>query len=106
MGFDSGLGWRYPLAILRKRIRRANRVTKHLLDENDVLRLLHEVVDRAGGQSAWARRSGIDRTQLNQVLRGRRRLSPTIVQALKLKKVVAYERKQGATDRTRIVEGG
>jgi hypothetical protein len=67
------------------------RVTKQLLDENGVLRLLHEVVDRAGGQSAWARRSGIDRTQLNQVLRGRRRLSPTIVQALKLKKVVAYE---------------
>jgi hypothetical protein len=72
----------------------ANRVTKHLLDENDVLRLLHEVVDRAGSQSAWARRSGVDRTQLNGVLRGKRRLSPTIIQALKLKKVVAYERKQ------------
>jgi DNA-binding transcriptional regulator YdaS (Cro superfamily) len=69
-------------------------MTRHLLDENDVLRLLREVVDRAGSQSAWARRSGIDRTLLNQVLRGKKRLPPTIIQALKLKKVVAYERKQ------------
>jgi DNA-binding phage protein len=79
-------------------------VTK-LLDEKDVLRLLREDVDKAGGQSAWARRSGIERTHLNRVLKGKRPLSPTIVQALKLKRVVAYERKQGATDRTRIVEG-
>ena len=48
MDFASRWGWRYPFAILRKRIRRANRVTKHLLDENDVLRLLNEVVDRGG----------------------------------------------------------
>ena len=70
-------------------------VTKHLLDENDVLRLLREDVDRAGGQSAWARRSGIDRVHLNRVLKGQRPLSPNITQALKLKKVfVAQERKQ------------
>jgi hypothetical protein len=66
-------------------------VTKHLLDENDVLRLLHEDVNRVGGQSAWARRSGIDRTHLNRVLKGQRPLSLNIAQALKLKKVVAYE---------------
>ena len=67
-------------------------MTKRFLDEKDVLRLLHEVVDRAGGQSAWARRSGVDRTYVNQVLRGKRPIPPTIIQALKLKKVVAYER--------------
>ena len=66
-------------------------MTKHLLDETDVLRLLHE---GAGSQSAWARRSGVNRSQLNHVLSGKRRLSPRIIQALKLKKVVAYERKQ------------
>ena len=65
----------------------ANRVTKHLLDENDVLRLLHEVVDRAGGQSAWARQTGVNRVHLNKVLRGKRPLPRTILQALKLKKV-------------------
>jgi hypothetical protein len=68
---------------------------KHLLDENDVLRLLREDVDGAGGQSAWARRSGIDRAHLNRVLKGQRPLSLNITQALKLKKVfVAQERKQ------------
>jgi DNA-binding transcriptional regulator YdaS (Cro superfamily) len=50
-----------------------------LLDESDVLRLLREDVDRAGGQSAWARRSGIDRVYLNRVLNGKRPLPPRIV---------------------------
>jgi DNA-binding phage protein len=78
-----------------RRAKGAKRVPiKHLLDENDVLRLLHEVVDRAGGQSAWARRSGVDRGNLNQVLTGRRRLPPAIMRALKLKKVVGYELKR------------
>jgi DNA-binding phage protein len=77
-----------------RRIRGPNSVTKHLLDENDVLRLLHEVVDRAGGQSAWARRSGIDRAHLNRVLNGKRPLSPRIVKALKLKMLFAYERRE------------
>jgi hypothetical protein len=44
----------------------ANRVTKHFLDETDVLQLLNEVVDRAGGQSAWARQTGVSRVQLNK----------------------------------------
>jgi hypothetical protein len=75
-----------------RRIRGANSVTKHLLDENDVVRLLHQAVDRAGSQSAWARQSGVDRTLVNHVLRGKRPLPPTIIKALRLKKVVAYER--------------
>jgi DNA-binding phage protein len=76
-----------------------------LLDESDVLRLLREDVDRAGGQSAWARRSGIDRVHLNKVLNGERPLSPNIVRALKLKKVyVAHDRELGTTKRARTVE--
>jgi len=62
-------------------------VTKRLLDEKDVLQLLSEVVDRAGGQSAWARQTGVDRVYLNKVLRGKRPLSAKIIQALRLKKV-------------------
>jgi hypothetical protein len=69
-------------------------VTKHLLDENDVLRLLQKVVDRAGGQSAWARRSGSTALASTRCLEENGPLPPTIIQALKLKKVVAYERKQ------------
>ena len=67
-------------------MRRASRVTK-LLDEKDVLRLLREDVDKAGGQSAWARQAGVNRVHLNKVLRGKRPLPRTILQALKLKKV-------------------
>ena len=67
-------------------------MTKHFLNENDVLRLLREEVDRAGGQSAWARRSGIDRVYLNRVLNGKRPLPPRIVKALNLKRAFAYEK--------------
>jgi hypothetical protein len=87
-------------------------VTKHLLDENDVLRAercrggrgiscilsvdrflrLHEVVDRAGGQSAWARQTGVDRVHLNKVLRGKRPFTRSVLQALKLREVYTAHR--------------
>jgi plasmid maintenance system antidote protein VapI len=67
-------------------MRGVSKVTK-LLDEKDVLRLLREDVDKAGGQSAWARQMGVDRVYLNKVLRGKRPLSAKIIQALRLKKV-------------------
>jgi DNA-binding phage protein len=72
--------------------RRKGRRAKCLLDEKDVLQLLNEVIDRAGGQSAWAKRTGVDRVGLNKVLRGRRPLNSKILQALKLKKVYMAER--------------
>jgi predicted transcriptional regulator len=82
-------------------------MTKRLLDENHVLRRLYKEIDRAGGQSAWARRSGIDRVHLNKVLKGERPLSPNIIRALKLKKVyVAHDRERGATKRARTGEVG
>ena len=76
-----------------------------LLDESDVLRLLREDVDRAGGQSAWARRSGIDRVHLNKVLNGERPLSPSIVKALHLKGMFIYERTQRRDGRARLEAG-
>jgi hypothetical protein len=71
--------------------RRKGCCAKCLLDEKDVLQLLNEVIDRAGGQSAWARRTGVDRVGL-KVLRGRRPLTSKILQALKLKKVYMAKR--------------
>jgi hypothetical protein len=70
-------------------------MTDDLLDEKDVLRLLREDVNKAGGQSAWARRTGVDHSYVKQVLRGKKKPGPTIVQALKLNKVVAYEPQTG-----------
>jgi DNA-binding phage protein len=71
-------------------------MTKRLLDEKDALRLLYKEIDRAGGQSAWARRSGINRVNLNKMLNGKRPLSSSIVKALNLKRVFTYGRKRRA----------
>jgi DNA-binding phage protein len=70
--------------------RRKHPRAKRLLDEKDVLQLLNEVIDRAGGQSAWARRTGVNRVNLNKVLNGKRPLTSTIIKALKLKKMFTY----------------
>jgi DNA-binding phage protein len=56
-------------------------------DEKDVLRLLRSEVKRAGSQSAWARKTGIDRTFLNKVLTGQKSLSQKVIKALKLRTV-------------------
>jgi DNA-binding transcriptional regulator YdaS (Cro superfamily) len=63
-------------------------VTNHRLDLVDVLRLLTQEVERAGGQSAWSRRTGVDRSHLNQVMRGRELPAGRIVRALGLKKLL------------------
>jgi DNA-binding phage protein len=55
-----------------------------VLDDKDVVRLLRSEVERAGGQSAWARREGIDRTLLNRVLNGQEPPTREIIRALKL----------------------
>jgi hypothetical protein len=55
-----------------------------MLDDQDVVRLLRSEVERAGGQSSWARRERIDRTLLNRVLCGRKPPTGAIIRALKL----------------------
>jgi DNA-binding phage protein len=54
------------------------------LDNKDVILVLRLEVERAGGQSSWARREGIDRTLLNRVLSGQRPPTKEIIRALKL----------------------
>jgi len=81
--------------------RRKGRRAKRLLDENDVLQLLNEVIGGAGGQSAWARQTGVDRVQLNKVLRGKRPVTRKILQALKLKTVYTANRPLRRGSRTR-----
>jgi hypothetical protein len=62
----------------------------HMLDDKDVVRLLRWEVERAGSQSAWARRERIDRTLLNRVLCGQRPPTEKIVRALKLCNVYGF----------------
>ena len=65
----------------------------------DVIRLLRDEFERAGSQSEWARRTGVNRTSLNGALSGRKRPTKDILKTLKLEKVVAY--KQGPRTRPR-----
>jgi DNA-binding phage protein len=55
-----------------------------VLDDNDVVERLRLSVKRAGGQSGFARRTGLDRTHLNHVLTGKRLPSWSIIDVLNL----------------------
>jgi len=60
-----------------------------MLEDKDVIAMLRSEVDRAGGQSSWARQERIDRTLLNRVLSGHRPPTDQIIRALKLCNVYA-----------------
>jgi DNA-binding phage protein len=72
---DGGYGRDYP-------------TMKTVLWENrDVVGLLRAEVARAGGQQAFALKTGVDRTALNKVLSGVRKPSPRMVEVLGLRAV-------------------
>lgn len=54
--------------------------------------MLRSDVSRAGGQSEWARRAGIDRTYICKVLSGRKPPGPSIYCALGLESVILRDR--------------
>jgi len=62
------------------------------LDQNDVVRLLRSEVRRAGGQKEWARKSGVAPSMISMVLTGDRPPNEKIISALKLRRVVVFER--------------
>jgi hypothetical protein len=57
------------------------------LEHEDVMRLLRSEIERAGGQSAWAKMVGVNRTNLNKHLHGKYPLNRKIIEALKLRVV-------------------
>ena len=61
-------------------------------DEKDVIRLLRSEVKRAGSQAAWAKKAGIQRTWINKILKGRTAPTKKVISALKLRRVVVFER--------------
>jgi hypothetical protein len=58
----------------------------------DVIRLLHSEIAAAGSQSQWARQKSVQRSNVNSMLWGRRRLQPKILRALGLEEVTVYRR--------------
>jgi DNA-binding phage protein len=56
-----------------------------ILEHEDVMRLLRSEIERAGGQTAWAKLVGVNRTNLNKPLNGKYPLNRKIVNALGLR---------------------
>jgi len=56
-----------------------------VFDDDDVFKLLRSRIEGAGGQTAFARQTGVERSHLNMVLNGKRRPSPSILKALNLR---------------------
>jgi hypothetical protein len=64
---------------------------KQWLDDEEVIRLLNAEVERAGGQTAFARLNGFNRNHLNQILGGRRPIAKRVTMLLKLRRVYIPE---------------
>jgi DNA-binding transcriptional regulator YdaS (Cro superfamily) len=56
----------------------------YVADEDEVLRMLRAAVEREGGQSVFARRHGLDRSNLNLVLSSKRPVTDAVVRPLGL----------------------
>jgi ribosomal protein L30/L7E len=62
------------------------------LDQKDVVRLLRLEVNRAGSQKEWAKENGVTSSSISMVLSGIRPPNKKIISALKLRRVVVFER--------------
>ena len=62
-----------------------------VLNDDDVADLVRAAVKREGSQAAFAKRYGINRTDLSAFLNGRRRMSASLARALGLRKVYVFE---------------
>jgi hypothetical protein len=60
-------------------------------DHNEVIQLLRAAVELEGSQLAYAKRHGVDRPHLNQILNGKKHVGPTFLKALGLRNVYAKE---------------
>jgi plasmid maintenance system antidote protein VapI len=60
-----------------------------IFDDDEVVQLLRAAGQREGTQDAFARRHGINRTHLNQILDGKKSVNAAVMKALRLRKVYA-----------------
>lgn len=58
-----------------------------VFEEDDVVHLLSAAIAREGGQSAFAKRHGLDRSGVNMVLHGKKRVNDSVAAALGLRRV-------------------
>jgi DNA-binding transcriptional regulator YdaS (Cro superfamily) len=62
-----------------------------VLNDDDVADLLKAAVKREGSQTAFAKRYDVNRSELNSILNGRRRISAPLAKALGLRRVYVVE---------------
>ena len=62
-----------------------------VFNDNEVRQLLQAAVKRAGTQVAFAKRYGLDRTHLNQVLKGKSQVGGSLLKCLGLCKAYTLE---------------
>jgi DNA-binding phage protein len=77
-----------PRRIGAVELARETNLGRHLLVFNDseVVELLRAAVEREGNQSAFARRHGVERTRLNQILNGKKCPTGVVIKALGFRK--------------------
>jgi len=63
-----------------------------LLDLSSMRKMLRRDVERVGGQVAWAKRHGLHPSTINKVLNEQRLPGRRMLGALRLRKVIAYQR--------------
>ena len=62
-----------------------------VLNDDDVVDLLKAAVKREGSQSAFAKRHNVNRTELNSILNGKRRISASLAKTVGLRRVYIVE---------------
>jgi DNA-binding transcriptional regulator YdaS (Cro superfamily) len=65
------------------------------ISSHEILNLLRSEVEKAGSQFDWAQREGINRTMLNKVINGRKTITPSIKEALKVRTVYLRDARTG-----------
>jgi hypothetical protein len=60
---------------------------RKVFGEDDVVRLLRAAIEREGGQTAFAKRHGLDRSGVNMILHGKKRVNDSVAAALGLRRV-------------------
>jgi len=66
-------------------------VQARVFNDNDVRQLLRAAVKRAASQVAFAKRHGLNRSYLNQVLKGKSQISGSVLKCLGLRKAYTLD---------------
>jgi lambda repressor-like predicted transcriptional regulator len=88
------------LEIAYTRENQAKQSAAQVFRYHGVLDLLREEVSKAGGQVAWSKKTGVNRSHLNLTLNRRRPLTESIIAALQLRVVYVRNSKTGSIQRS------